>query len=297
MAQEPWNPPPRFSTPREAPWTEVEAVIDGLRVVSKQLADLITIASGGVVQPGTGIPGEPGALGTIILPELPSALPGGLSGLKPAIPGLAGLPQLIAALVSINASFNNVLTVPSTILARLNSLYEDYGTAQGGTTTTLSDTTKIWGINCWAGHTLFIFKQGVLYVKPISSNTNQILVFPALPTGVTPDEKTIYWVQPPVNTPGATFLTGQRTVAAAGTPVQLSTTSIPVRAGTRVTVISKPGNTGAIYFAASQALCVAGTYFDGLNPGLAASIAVTDVNQIWIDAANNNDGASYYVEQ
>jgi hypothetical protein len=100
---------------------------------------------------------------------------------------------------------------------------------------------------------------------------------------------------PPANT--NTFKTGQKTVTTAGTPVQLSSVSVPVKAGTKLTVIAKPGNTGVIYFANSEAECVAGTYFDGLSAGLAHSFGVQDVQDIWIDASVNGEGVSWYCEQ
>lgn len=103
----------------------------------------------------------------------------------------------------------------------------------------------------------------------------------------------------PTATPGNTdtFKTGQKTVTSAGTPVQLSTVSVAVPAGKKVTVIAKPDNTGTIYFANTQALCVAGTYFNGLAAGLAHSFEVNNVNQIWIDASVNGEGVSWYCEQ
>lgn len=93
------------------------------------------------------------------------------------------------------------------------------------------------------------------------------------------------------------FRTGQCTVTTAGTPVQLVQESIPVPYGKRVTVISKPNNTGAIYFANSLAECIAGKYFDGLDPALAHSFDISNVNLIWLDAEVSGEGASWYVEQ
>ena len=102
----------------------------------------------------------------------------------------------------------------------------------------------------------------------------------------------------PVTTPGNTtaFLTGQQSVPNPGTPVQLSSSSKPVKAGLKLTMIAKPENTGAIYFANTQAQCVAGTYFDGLLAGLAHSFGVQDAMDIWIDADIAGEGVSYYIE-
>jgi hypothetical protein len=92
------------------------------------------------------------------------------------------------------------------------------------------------------------------------------------------------------------FVTGQRTVDSAGTPVQLSITSIPIKAGTKLTMIAKPGNAGTIYFANSEANCITGRYFDGLSAGLAHSISALDAQDIWLDASDSGDGVSFYVE-
>ncbi len=45
--------PPPISTPREAPWKEIEAIIDGLDKLSGQLTTLIGLLSGGVPGGGT----------------------------------------------------------------------------------------------------------------------------------------------------------------------------------------------------------------------------------------------------
>jgi hypothetical protein len=107
---------------------------------------------------------------------------------------------------------------------------------------------------------------------------------------------TINNIPAPIPGNAATFVTGEQVVASAGTPVQLATSSVPVLAGNKLTVIAKPGNTGVIYFANTQALCVAGTYFDALAAGLAHSFLVQDAQDIWIDASVSGEGVSYYVE-
>lgn len=92
------------------------------------------------------------------------------------------------------------------------------------------------------------------------------------------------------------FRTGQQTVTSAGNPVQLSTDPVPVKPGSKLTMIAKPGNSGVIYFAAIATECVPGTYFDGLLPGMAHSFAVTDAMDIWIDGSHDGDGVSFYAE-
>lgn len=176
-------------------------------------------------------------------------------------------------------------------------VYEDMGMVTSGDASHLRDTTKIWEVDRWHGYTLALFKQGVFYFTSIISNKPQELTFIALPTGLYVDKETTYWIMKTEATTGVTFVTGQQTVDTAGTPVQLSSISVPVKPGTRVTVLSKPGNAGVIYFANSEANCVAGTYLDGLSPGLACAVAASDVKDIWIDAENDGDGASFYCEQ
>ena len=102
-------------------------------------------------------------------------------------------------------------------------------------------------------------------------------------------------VTPEGNT--AVFKTGQQTVDTAGLPVCLSAVSVPVKAGTKLTVIAKPTNTGYIYFANTQAECVAGSYFESLMPGLAHSFAVQDTQNVWIDSLISGEGVSWYCEQ
>lgn len=56
------NPPPPVSTPKEAPWTEVEQIIELLKKLSTNIENLVDVISnvGGV----PGAPGAPGAPGT-----------------------------------------------------------------------------------------------------------------------------------------------------------------------------------------------------------------------------------------
>lgn len=94
------------------------------------------------------------------------------------------------------------------------------------------------------------------------------------------------------------FRTGNRDVAAAGTAVRLTDESITVPKDKRITVLSKPGNSGMIYFGNSKDECESSTKrFDGLSAGLAHSFEVNDVRDIWVDAEIDNDGVSWYVEQ
>jgi len=67
------NRPPPISTPREAPWKEVEAISDGLDKLSQQMATLITLLSGGAPPP---VP--PGTI-TVIIPHKRTVTTGSLS--------------------------------------------------------------------------------------------------------------------------------------------------------------------------------------------------------------------------
>lgn len=66
--------PPPISTPKEAPWKDMEAVIDGLHNLSGQLTQLITLLVAGV-PPGGGTPGTC----SIIIPHKATVTTGSLS--------------------------------------------------------------------------------------------------------------------------------------------------------------------------------------------------------------------------
>ncbi|MBA7591253.1 hypothetical protein ES708_33405 [subsurface metagenome] len=61
---------------------------------------------------------------------------------------------------------------------------DDHGVATKGSETTLEDLTKSWEENICAGATLSILIENTLYIKKVTSNTNQKLTFKALPDGV-----------------------------------------------------------------------------------------------------------------
>ena len=107
---------------------------------------------------------------------------------------------------------------------------------------------------------------------------------------------TITNIPSPVPGNSTQFTTLQTVVPTAGTPVPLVTGDVPVGAGKKLTMIAKPGNTGVIYFANTEAQCVVGTRFDGLAAGLAHSFLIQNANEIWIDASVSGEGVSFYVE-
>jgi hypothetical protein len=73
------NRPPPISTPREAPWKEIEAIVDGLANLSGQLTALITLLGGGAPLPAP--PGAPPSAGTItiVIPHKRTITTGSLS--------------------------------------------------------------------------------------------------------------------------------------------------------------------------------------------------------------------------
>jgi hypothetical protein len=99
-----------------------------------------------------------------------------------------------------------------------------------------------------------------------------------------------------------TWRHGQRNVTVAGTPEPLAgstsgTPDLDIPDGYPVTVIAKPGNNGTIYLGKSLAECQNATArFDGLLAGLAHSLRVKKLSEIWVDADNDGDGVSWSVE-
>lgn len=72
MVQPRIHPPPPPSTPREAPWREIEAVVDGLKAVASKLDRLISIYTG--APPPTVIT-TPTIITPIITPAPPELAP------------------------------------------------------------------------------------------------------------------------------------------------------------------------------------------------------------------------------
>jgi hypothetical protein len=92
-----------------------------------------------------------------------------------------------------------------------------------------------------------------------------------------------------------TWRHGQKNVTTAGTPEALGDLEIPD--GYPVTVIAKTGNTGYIYLGKTEGACAnSNTRFDGLSAGLAHSLRVKNLNEIWIDASVDGEGVSWSVE-
>jgi hypothetical protein len=137
-----FNPPPPPSTPKQAPWTDAEGMLDGLNRVGAALALTHSdfqalLAAIQALSVGGGIPPESSLYGLY--------------------------------------------------------MYEDVGTvSEGGARTNLTDNKKVWEINMWRGHTLFVLIGTVLYVTPITSSAASALTFPQLP--VTIPGSAPYWI-------------------------------------------------------------------------------------------------------
>jgi hypothetical protein len=70
---------------------------------------------------------------------------------------------------------------------QLRSNIDDAGTATGGSTNTLTDTSKYWSNTptpVWAGTIILMQIAGQFYTSKVLSNTDQTITFDPLPTGV-----------------------------------------------------------------------------------------------------------------
>ncbi len=93
----------------------------------------------------------------------------------------------------------------------------------------------------------------------------------------------------------ATFKTGTKAVAAAGTAVALVASSTPVPDGAEVVVKAKRANTGYIYVGESAAQAQAHTF--ELSASDAIGLRVDNLADIFIDSSVNGEGVEYLVEQ
>jgi len=93
------------------------------------------------------------------------------------------------------------------------------------------------------------------------------------------------------------FLHGTKTVVAAGTAIQLVTSDVIVEDGYQVTIVAKPGNTGIIYIGHSKGDAESAQKFDGLDAGLAISLKLKNLNEVWVNSSVNGDGVSWIFER
>jgi len=103
--------------------------------------------------------------------------------------------------ITASLSANAAATTANAIITFSLSSSRGFGTATGGTTTTLVDATKNWPTNFWVGAQLrFLAGTGVGQETTISSNTNNTITFGTTNTSngttATPDTTTVYSILP-----------------------------------------------------------------------------------------------------
>jgi len=85
-----------------------------------------------------------------------------------------------------------------------------------------------------------------------------------------------------------TIYNGHVTVTTAGSAVSISSSSITLKKG--ITIKANTNNTGNIFVGNSS---VDNTNGIEIEPGESIDISIDDLNKVYIDANNNNDGISY----
>lgn len=281
MEEKRLHPPPPPSTPREAPWRELEDIIDGLKAVTLKLDTFISAIAGlppGVAPTAITFDGRLDAivskLDTLI--SIFTVLP---PGAPPIVPPITLDGRLDA-------------------LVRFTNMPLEWGKATGGSKDKLIRMGKSWANDIWAGYELAIVEgTGAGQVRRIKTNDRTSLT-PQSDFDINPDNTSVFVIRTNravlVNKPALT--TGQKDVTTAGTAVQLPDVTVPD--GCQLTIIAKPGNTGYIYFGNSKANAESSTNrFDSLSAGLAVSLKVTNANLVWIDASVSGEGVSWIVEQ
>lgn len=123
-----------------------------------------------------------------------------------------------------------------------------------------------------------------------------ISIYTGLPPGELPEGLRLL---PTPNKP--TFVTGQKDVLTAGEPEQLDDLAIPD--GFAVTIIAKTANIGYIYWGRTASDCAnTKRRGDGLSAGLAISLKIKNLSQVFVDASVQGtaaapEGVSWTVEQ
>jgi len=94
----------------------------------------------------------------------------------------------------------------------------------------------------------------------------------------------------PINTP----ITSQQNVTTSGTPVNLGSQSLPI--DTTVILKAKSTNTGTITVGYNSATALnSGTGHFKLAANESVELAVSNLNQIWIDSTANGEGVEILV--
>ena len=257
--------PAQPSLPREAPWRELEDVNENLKNLTGRLDTLIGLWTG------------------VTVPEI-------------TVTGATDLSSLTSIL-------SDILTVLQNLVPGATPSYSHYplewGVCTGGSEDKLQCGTKAWGNDIWQGEEVTIVAgQGEGQNRYIKTNDRTSLT-PTNKFDIEPDRSSIFVIRVRgVRGNKAAWTHGQKDNATAGTALQLSTVSIPIPDGCKLTILAKPGNADVIYAGKSKEACESSTErVDGLAAGLAMSLGVTDVNLAWIDAASSGDGVSWFVEQ
>lgn len=129
-------------------------------------------------------------------------------------------------------------------------------------------------------------------LKDVASKLDTLIsIYTGIPPGAAPGVLPASVIIPNKKT----WRHGQKKVTTAGTPEVLGELEIPD--GYPVTVIAKTGNTGYIYLGKTEGACAnSNTRFDGLSAGLAHSLKVKNLSEIWLDASVSAEGVSWSVE-
>jgi hypothetical protein len=100
----------------------------------------------------------------------------------------------------------------------------------------------------------------------------------------------------------ASFRTGTKVVAAAGTRVQLTdTTSNPATGARTVAIQALSTNTGAVTVGDANVVAAVGTQGTPtqrgirLTAGQILTVDLTDITSLWLDCATSGDGVSWLV--
>lgn len=257
------RPPPPPSLPREAPWREIEEIVDGLKAVASKLDTLISLY--------TGVPVAPPIVTPPIIPAPPELTP--ITSRLDALLKYANMPLEWGR--ATGGSKNRLTHLGK---SWPNDMWAGYELA-------------------------IIEGTGAGQIRRINSNDKTSLTpqsdFDTNPDSTT---VYVIRTSRAVLVNKSAFTTGQKDVTygednpANHTAEQLPDVEVPD--GCQLTILAKPGNTDYIYLGNSKANAESSTNrFDKLEAGLAVSLKITNANKVWIDAGVSGEGISYIVEQ
>ncbi|MDD4984409.1 MAG: hypothetical protein PHQ43_01270 [Dehalococcoidales bacterium] len=270
-----FNPPPSPSTPRDAPWTQLEVITD-------RLDTLISILSGGVIQPETGVPQLIDATNSLI--EVTNTLVGVTRDIY----------DLVKSQPTQVITQNGTTATQITVSTPLPHAVMEWGTATYGSKNKLIYQGKSWATNIWAGYEVAIVDgNGVGQVRRIISNDRTSLTTQT-DFDINPDNTSVFVIRAYrtlSNKPAWTNAT--KTVAAAGTAEQLPDLEVPD--GFALAILALSTNTGYIYFGNSKANTE--THINRVSADFGITLNVNNTNLVWIDSSVNGEGVVYFFEQ